>query len=63
MQKVKIGKPIEGISLNGLEWLLDEERKEKIFNSKEEAINFLKENGYEDYSADDFEDEFVFEEI
>jgi hypothetical protein len=39
---LKIGRPIEGISLNGFEYLLEEEGgKEKLFETQEAAKEFL----------------------
>lgn len=59
-----IGRPINGISLNGNEYLLNEEgTKELEFVDKETAKNFLRENGYEDMTDDEMEDSFHFEEI
>jgi hypothetical protein len=43
---VKIGQAIEGISLNGYEWLLEEEDGDiKWFDSYEEAESFLLQAG------------------
>jgi succinate dehydrogenase flavin-adding protein (antitoxin of CptAB toxin-antitoxin module) len=43
---VKIGQAIEGISLNGYEWLLEEEDGDiKWFDSYEEAEAFLLQTG------------------
>lgn len=37
-----IGRPIEGIALNGLEYLMNEENTDyKYFNDKREAMDFL----------------------
>lgn len=42
-----IGRHINGISLNGLEYLVDSITGERVlFESEENAINFLKEMGY-----------------
>jgi hypothetical protein len=47
--KVKVGRHIEGISLNPLEYVLDGPDGEiKWFDSKEQAIEFLKEAGASD---------------
>ncbi len=58
-----IGKAINGISLNGLEWLLDDENNPMEFDSKESAIEFLKLNGYDSLTDEEIEDTFTFKEI
>jgi len=58
-----IGKPINGISINGDEWLLDDENKEMEFEDKEAAKQFLRDNGFSDLSDEEFEDSFTFKEI
>ena len=37
-----IGRPIEGISLNGNEYLLDDKGEIKIFEEREDCLNFIK---------------------
>lgn len=59
----KIGRAIEGISINGKEWLLDNENKLMSFSSKENAKEFLKKNGFESLSDDELEDSFFYEKI
>ena len=55
-----IGRPVEGIYLNGLEFLLEDDgSKEKEFESKAEAIEFLREAG-ETMSDEDLELAYVF---
>ena len=56
-----VGRPIEGISLNGLEYLLDDEGNLMEFDSPIEAKEFLRENGHEDWSDDELEDAYMFE--
>lgn len=56
----KIGRPINGIGLNGLEWLLDDNGNEMLFDTPEHAKGFLRDNGHEDWSDDDFEDSYMF---
>jgi hypothetical protein len=47
--KVKIGRHIEGISLNPLEYILDKPDGEiKWFDSREAAVDFLKSEGARD---------------
>ena len=41
---IKIGKAIGGISLNGIEWLLDSEGNEMHFEGEAKAITFLRES-------------------
>ena len=56
-----IGRPIEGISLNGLEYLMTEDgEKEKEFKDKESAKKFLRENGHTDFTDDELEDSYMF---
>lgn len=44
-----IGRPIEGISLNGLEYLLDDERNGIThFDTEEEARRFMAEHGIDE---------------
>ena len=59
---IKVGRPINGISLNGLEWLLDDEGKELEFESKEIAMEFLREHGV-DLTDEQMEDALTFEEL
>jgi hypothetical protein len=47
--KVKVGRPIEGISFNPIEYLIDEPDGEiKWFDSREAAVKFLKSKGASD---------------
>ena len=57
---IVIGRPINGISLNGLEYLLNEDGDYKEFNSKEEAKTFLNSMFEEPLTDDDLEDSFMF---
>jgi len=36
-----VGRPIEGISINGDEWLLDDDGEVMEFETHEEAVKFL----------------------
>ena len=56
---IVIGRPIEGISLNGLEYLMDENGDYKLFNTKEEAKEFLNSNFEEPLTDDELEDNFM----
>ena len=60
--KTIIGRAINGIGLNGNEWLLDENDKAKEFDNKVAAKAFLLTHGYENWSDDDLEDTFTFKE-
>lgn len=51
--KYAIGRPINGISINGLEYVMDDDGELMTFASEEAAIAFLNQNGI---SADDIED-------
>jgi len=55
-----IGKPINGIYLNGLEYLLDDNDKPIEFATVELAKNHLQSNGFGELSDDELEDSFVF---
>lgn len=58
---VIIGKPLGGVSLNGNEYLLDENGEAMSFPTVQEAKNFLKQN---DVSEEDIEAEgIIFEEV
>lgn len=63
MGKVIVGRPINGISINGLEYLLNNDGNEMEFENKEQAVMFLRENGYADYSDEMIEDSFIFKEV
>jgi len=43
-----IGRPIEGITLNGNEYVLDDEGELMTFDSEEDALDFLKACGFTD---------------
>lgn len=43
-----IKRPINGISINGDEYVCDESGSTMVFESEEKAKEFLKENGYDD---------------
>jgi hypothetical protein len=58
-KRVIIGRPINGISINGLEYVLDEHNEVKEFAGKKEAVQFLKDNGFLDKDMESF----IFEEI
>ena len=45
-KNVVIGRPINGISINGLEYVLDENGDEMLFESEAEAKQFLIDNGF-----------------
>ena len=50
---IVVGRPINGISINGLEFLMNEENTDyKMFNDKEEAKTFLN-SLYEEPLTDD----------
>jgi hypothetical protein len=58
---IVIGRPIEGISLNGLEYLMNEDNTDyKMFNDKREAMDFLNSLFEEPLSDDELEDGFKF---
>lgn len=43
-----VGRHINGITLNRLEYLLDDKRRLMIFESEEQAKEYLKRNGFSD---------------
>ncbi len=59
---IEIGKAIEGISINGLEWVLDNEGQVMRFDSREDAKRFLRENGYDHLSDEELEDSFFYKD-
>ena len=58
---ILIGRPIEGIALNGLEYLMNEDNTDyKFFNNKDEAMEFLRSNMAEPVTDEELEDAFMF---
>ena len=57
---IVIGRPINGISINGLEYLLGEDGEYKQFESREEAKTFLNSMFEEPLTDDQLEDGFMF---
>ena len=55
-----IGRPINGISLNGNEFLLDNEGNFIEFENSTIAKQFLIDNGHENWSDDDLTDAYNF---
>lgn len=60
---IQIGRAIEGVSINGKEWLLDGNNDVMKFESQEKAIEFLKENGFDNLSDEELKDSFFYEEV
>jgi len=60
---VEVARAIGGISLNGKEWLLDENGNIMQFKNRETAYDFLKMNGFDNFSNDELEDSFIFNEL
>lgn len=56
---VTVGSPINGISINGDELLLDNDNNIMEFTSKDEAYNFLRSNGI-DLTDEEMEESFNF---
>ena len=56
---VTIGRPVNGISLNGDEFLLDNEDNVMEFENKASAYTFLRENGV-DLTDEEMETSFNF---
>lgn len=58
---IVIGRPVEGISLNGLEYLMNEDNTNyKLFEDKREAMDFLNSMFEEPVSDEELEDAFMF---
>jgi hypothetical protein len=56
-----IGRPIEGISLNGLEYLMNEDNTDyKYFKDKNEAMEFLNSVMETPLTEEELEDGFMF---
>jgi|15BtaG_2_1085339.scaffolds.fasta_scaffold10275_5 hypothetical protein len=56
---VTVGRPINGITINGDELLLDDNNNIMEFTSKDEAYNFLRSNGI-DLTDEEMEESFNF---
>ena len=54
---------INDISLNGKEYLLDEENKELKFSNKEQAFNFLSDGGIKAKNEEELEEYGIYFEI
>jgi hypothetical protein len=52
---VMVARAINGISINGLEYLLQPDGNVMTFSSKEEAVECLKEHGVSDAEIESFE--------
>ena len=58
---IVIGRPINGISINGLEFLMNEENTEyRGFKDKREAMDFLNSMFEEPLTDEELEDGFMF---
>ena len=58
---IVIGRPINGIGLNGLEFLMNDDNTDyKLFNDKREAMDFLNTLMEEPLTDDQLEDGFMF---
>jgi hypothetical protein len=56
---VLIGRPINGISVNGLEFVLNADGSEMTFSSVESANQFLLDNGF---TQEDIDHSIIFKE-
>ncbi len=56
MISIKIGRPINGISLNGLEYVLDNKGNEMLFRGRAATEKYLYKYGYTD---EDIENEGI----
>ena len=57
---VSIYRYINDISLNGREYLLDEDNETLLFSSEDKAFEFLTKNGIEVNNEEDLEDYGIF---
>lgn len=46
--KFTIGRPINGITINGLEYVRNQDDSTMLFDTKDDAVNFLKGNHFMD---------------
>jgi len=51
---VAVSRSINGISINGDEWLLEDDEKLKLFSHKDEAVEFLKNHGITDTDIESY---------
>jgi hypothetical protein len=51
---VALGRPINGISINGCEWLLKDSGKLNLFSCTDEAVIFLQNHGLTDIDIEDY---------
>lgn len=49
-----IGRPANGITINEIEYLLDNNDKKLLFDTPEDARTFLEEKGYSEYEIEEF---------
>lgn len=59
---IEIGKAINGISINGLEWLLDDEGQTMKFESINDSRDFLRDNGFDNLSDEELQNSFYFQD-
>jgi len=52
---IAIGRPINGITINGLEYLLDDDGNEMCFDTKEDAMTFLRNADVPESAIESFE--------
>ena len=58
---IVIGRPINGISINGLEYVMNDDNTDyKMFKDKREAMDFLNSMFEEPLTDDQLEDGFMF---
>jgi hypothetical protein len=60
---VIIGRPINNVFINGLEYLLDDKGEYKEFSDKQEAMEFVRENVFPDSTDEELEGYFTFVEV
>ena len=60
---IEIARAIGGISINGKEYLLDDEGNTMKFENRETAFQFLKKNGLQKMSDEEIEKSFFFQDF
>tara|TARA_Y100000034_G_scaffold86483_1_gene103705 strand:- start:730 stop:924 length:195 start_codon:yes stop_codon:yes gene_type:complete len=59
--KYRIGRPINGISLNGNEYLCDEDGKQMLFDTKELCKDYIDKNVVHEDTSDEEIEELIWQ--
>lgn len=60
---ISIARAVSGISLNGIEYLVDANNEIVPFKDKEEVFKHLRDTDYSDFTDEEIEDSFIFNDI